>query len=298
VVSDNYRSLKDHLSSLQAKIVYRLLDKKEVFMPVSIFSEKSSLLEAIVKYLKEQGLGFADIARLTNRAPSTISTTYLNARHKLKISRQTDISIPVSTIADRRLSTFESIVMYLKYKLDIRLSEISRLLDRDLKVVCKIHNNALRKLDREEFLEYTDRCEKRVLSIYNSNFKDKKEFDKIYTLQIKKLVPVSVLVQNVSPLRAVVSYLKENMTVNEIAAGLNRTKAMVSASYIKPIKVTDLRYRVPLKELGNRRFSIMETVIHHLIEKENLTISEAARVLKRNPSNVSQLYKRYLNKKQ
>jgi len=45
--------------------------------PISIFSAKTGSFEAIVKYLHEnESLGFSQIARLTNRHPSTINLTY------------------------------------------------------------------------------------------------------------------------------------------------------------------------------------------------------------------------------
>ncbi len=294
--NDNYPNLRRHLSSLQAKRVYRMMDKKEAFVPVSVFSEQQPLLETIVKYLKQEGLGFADIARLTNRAPSTISTTYFNAKGNPVMRKLPGPSIPVSAIADRRLSTFESLVFYLRYRLEKSLSDISGLLRRNLKAVCRTHHNALVKLDKDDYMESIIKNEQMLLSVINKNFKDMHELDKVLRLNKQGLIPASIFLQDLSPLKAVVGYLKGHMGISEIASGLNRSKALVSLSYTAEIKVTDYSYNIPLRKLSDRKFSIMESVVCHLIRGEGLTVSDTARMLHRNPSNISQLYKRYKDK--
>ena len=60
------------------------MDKLEVFVPTSVFrNRKLKVLEALVKYLKEQqGMRYSDIARLLNRDPRTVWTVYQKAKKR------------------------------------------------------------------------------------------------------------------------------------------------------------------------------------------------------------------------
>lgn len=63
----------------------RAVGAHSVNIPSFIFTDRRlAALEAIVVYLREnQGLNFAQTARLLNRDDRTIWTTYCRAKHKL-----------------------------------------------------------------------------------------------------------------------------------------------------------------------------------------------------------------------
>jgi len=125
---------------------------KEILIPVSIFNRKLSSLETICKYLRENlNLNYHEIAQLLNRNERTIWITYRNASRKLKsklVVRKTEFSIPVSVIADRKLSVLESIVGYLK-SFDLTYHEIADMLKRDERNVWTVHNRAKKKWKKE-----------------------------------------------------------------------------------------------------------------------------------------------------
>ena len=60
-----------------------IVKETEIFIPISIFNKKLTLLEAIVIYLKEKGLKFSEIARLLNRDQRNIWTIYSQAVRKI-----------------------------------------------------------------------------------------------------------------------------------------------------------------------------------------------------------------------
>ncbi|MBI1935262.1 hypothetical protein HYS31_02375 [Candidatus Woesearchaeota archaeon] len=95
-----------------------IIGKKEIMIPIGVFGNELSSLEAIVKYLKEnERLKFSKIAKLLNRSNKTIWSTYHNALKKMPspfgiVSKE--ILIPASAIADRSFSTLESVVGFIK----------------------------------------------------------------------------------------------------------------------------------------------------------------------------------------
>ncbi|HLC50430.1 MAG TPA: hypothetical protein VJI97_03300 [Candidatus Nanoarchaeia archaeon] len=126
-----------------------ILQKKEIFIPIGIFNnDKLSCLENTVKYLKENSnLKFSKIAKLLNRSSKTIWSTYSNASKKFP-GHFSDLSrneiIPVSVISNRKLSTFEGIVAFLKSK-NHSNHEIAVMMQRDDRTIWSIYDRAKKK---------------------------------------------------------------------------------------------------------------------------------------------------------
>ena len=123
---------------------------KEILIPVSVFEAKNlSALEIVCKYLKEElDLGYSKIASLLNRDNRTIWTTYQNALSKRKERlpvKDSKFHIPISILANRKLSVLESIVSYLKDNFNLRYSEISALLNRDERNIWAVYNRFRKK---------------------------------------------------------------------------------------------------------------------------------------------------------
>ena len=123
---------------------------KEILIPISVFeAENLSSLEIVCKYLKEElDLGYSKIATLLNRDNRTIWTTYQNALSKRKERLPVNDSkfhIPISILANRKLSVLESIVSYLKDNFNLRYSEISALLNRDERNIWAVYNRWKKK---------------------------------------------------------------------------------------------------------------------------------------------------------
>jgi hypothetical protein len=125
-------------------------DKNDLLIPLSIFSNtKLSGLELICKYLKEElKIHLPEIATLIGRNYKTIWATYAEATKKqtepLAISNS-EYYIPVSILADEKLSVLESIVSYLKDSLGLRFTEISSELHRDQRNIWTVYKRAKKK---------------------------------------------------------------------------------------------------------------------------------------------------------
>src|SRR3989344_8413869 len=125
------------------------LEKKEYSAPVSIFSEKLSCLETIVKYLRESlELSNKEAAKILNRSEKTIYQAYSSARKKYVEKFAVELSeyyIPVSILSERKFAVLESIVKYLFENYQLNYSQISRLLHRDPRTIWTVYSRARRK---------------------------------------------------------------------------------------------------------------------------------------------------------
>jgi DNA-binding NarL/FixJ family response regulator len=109
--------------------------------PLSIFSQdKLSSLESIVKYLKEsKSMTLGKIAKLLNRDNRTIWSTYSNASRKMPepLILNESLFMPISTIADRKLSVLEHVVSFVKSK-GLTNHEIGLLLHLDDRTIWSV----------------------------------------------------------------------------------------------------------------------------------------------------------------
>ncbi len=122
--------------------------KDEVEVPVSVFSNGLSSLEAVVKYLKDQKeLRLCEIAKLLNRDDRTVWNAYNEASKKTSVENIQPGShfIPLSVCANRNLSILESIVFYLKEERGLRNCKIAALLNKDARTIWTVHSRAKKK---------------------------------------------------------------------------------------------------------------------------------------------------------
>ena len=129
--------------------------RKSSSIPNSIFKNKKlTILEAIVKYLKEEKkLKFTEIGKLLYRDYRVIWKIYSNASKKLK--EKLDISdytypIPLSIFKERRLSALESVVKFLKENYNLRYHQIAKLLNRDDRTIWTVYNKSIKKMQIEK----------------------------------------------------------------------------------------------------------------------------------------------------
>lgn len=122
---------------------------KETILPISIFNTKLSCLETISKYLKENlNLNFIQISKLLNREPTTIRTTYNNAvkKHNLQLDTSNyTITIPLKFLKNRKYSTFELLIIYLKENSKLKTAQIATLLNRNYKTIWTTYQRAIKK---------------------------------------------------------------------------------------------------------------------------------------------------------
>lgn len=136
--------VKELISKIEKKL------RKEVRIPVSIFDNNElSILEGVCKYLKEElKVSFHKIALLLNRDDRTIWATYNNSLKKRKERlqlKESETSIPVSLLKNRKLTAFESIVLYLKDDYRLNYHQIGVLLRRDERNIWATYARARKK---------------------------------------------------------------------------------------------------------------------------------------------------------
>lgn len=123
-------------------------NKKEV-IPISAFRGKISALEIIVKYMKEVGgLPLKTISIKLNRSPSTVYSTYSNAKKKFNKKLDTSdftVSVPLSEFADRKYSVLESLVSYLRDKEKLPAARISKMLHKNPNTISTVYKRYLDK---------------------------------------------------------------------------------------------------------------------------------------------------------
>jgi len=130
--------------------------------------------------------------------------------------------------------------------------------------------------------------------IGNANQKDIKSYK----------IPISVFSNKSAPLQSIIRYLKDFKKAknSEISKAINRSPKTIYSSYVQS-KGYDFfvderdSIKIPLSELTYSNSTVSENLIYFLKAKENLRTIDLARMLKRSPSCVSQIYKRSVNKK-
>lgn len=146
--------LANLLSEEQKNILIQDLLKKqtthqEIHLPLSIFSPSISCLETICKYLREElNISFKDMAKLLNRKPITLRTSFNNAnkKHPTKFTNfNFNFNIPISLLSNRKYTTFEIIIIYLKEKKQISLKNISSIFHRNYKTIWTTYSRARKK---------------------------------------------------------------------------------------------------------------------------------------------------------
>jgi len=111
---------------------------------VSVFCSKLGILEAVVKYIKENfDLTYSEIADLLNRDQRTIWNVYNDVKN-YKISIEDSFFIPVSIFSERTLGPLEALTLFLKEK-NFKNAEIAKLIDRDRRNIFTVWKRALKK---------------------------------------------------------------------------------------------------------------------------------------------------------
>jgi len=126
-----------------------LVEKEDCF-PDCILNENLTVLESVVKYLKEKGNSPVRISKLINRDQRNIWNIYNSAKRKHPdgfVLKRVRYWIPFS-VFETSLSTQEALVSYLKDK-DLTYHMIAVLLHRDDRTVWTVYKRAMRKIGRE-----------------------------------------------------------------------------------------------------------------------------------------------------
>jgi hypothetical protein len=149
---DEFIKYLDEVYKPSKLLVPSFVEKAEqLLIPVSVFNNSYlSALEAIVKYLHEnKELRLSEIAKLINRDQRAVGVTYRFASRKMKMVLKAPVSkykLPVSVVAERKLSVLESIVYYLKITHNLSYHDIAIIVRRDDRTVWTVYQRALKKM--------------------------------------------------------------------------------------------------------------------------------------------------------
>ena len=132
------------------KLLFKLEKKHEKTIPISVFDNNElSILESVCKYLKEDlNLSYHKIAVLINRNDRTVWASYNNSLKKRKkrlLVTQSEISIPIDLLKNRRFTALEVIVLYLRENYNLNYHKIGVLLRRDERNIWSTYQRARKK---------------------------------------------------------------------------------------------------------------------------------------------------------
>jgi hypothetical protein len=127
-----------------------LENQKKILFPVDLFNREITVLECIIKYLKENlDLNYKKISKLINRDPKIVGITYRRAKKKFPKKLKTDkkdLLIPVDILANRKLSPLENVVYFLVNNFNYELNQTADLIKRDSRTVWTVLDRAKKKL--------------------------------------------------------------------------------------------------------------------------------------------------------
>ena len=123
--------------------------KEQVFFPVAVLNKKLTILESVVKYLKEEKeFSLRKVSEVIGRDERNVWHIYNSTKkkhHKRFVIKKTKFWIPVNIFSNTKLSALEAIVSYLKEEFSLTYHEIALLLKRDDRTVWTVYQRAEKK---------------------------------------------------------------------------------------------------------------------------------------------------------
>jgi protein involved in ribonucleotide reduction len=149
-----FEKAKESLASLKEKYKINLDElfdfvKEQLFFPVSVFNKEQTVLESVVKYLKEEkNLSLSKISGILGRDQRNIWHIYNKANKKSSkkfSSGEIKFWIPASIFSNTKLSALESVVSYIKDEFSLSYHEIALLLKRNDRTIWTVYQRANKK---------------------------------------------------------------------------------------------------------------------------------------------------------
>ncbi|MBS3085285.1 hypothetical protein J4225_01205 [Candidatus Pacearchaeota archaeon] len=180
-------------------------------------------------------------------------------------------------------------------------------------VVVKKKKQKKKQQDKKQGLEIETKLKgdklAKAITLLMEELKEKhklKENEVAQFLEIsqKENIPITIFNKNLGALEALTKYMKENlnMTYKEIADALERDQRTIWTSYKKAkekqpeaLEIKATQFYLPIEILKNRKFTILESVILYLREKQ-MKHKEIAKMLNRDARNIQTTYSRAIKK--
>jgi hypothetical protein len=119
--------------------VLYLMRKSAASVPVELFSQDLAPLESLVSYLHIQlGWKLCEVAESLGRDQRVIGATYANVRRKnpsIRFAAGSGIRVPLAIFRRQGLSILESLVRYLSQDRLMPVSEIAKLLRKNVSTI-------------------------------------------------------------------------------------------------------------------------------------------------------------------
>ena len=118
-------------------------------------------------------------------------------------------------------------------------------------------------------------------------------------------VPINIFTDTISPLEAIVKFLKENkgLKLVDIAKLTGRDQRAIGVTYRAAVKkmpepymIDDVKYTIPANMLQDKKLSVAEHIVKQLKETYQLNYHEVAMLVKRDDRTVWTLYNRAMKK--
>ena len=142
---------KHQISPTQAQEALQAISvtKEEETFPLSILSKELTVLESLVRYLKEErAYSLHSIAEILGRNEKNLWHAYHNAKHKKAQKISIDPSsptVPLRIFIEQELSPLETLVVYLKEESKLSFHAIALLLLRDDRTIWTSYMRAKKK---------------------------------------------------------------------------------------------------------------------------------------------------------
>jgi len=151
-IQKKFQLSDEQLKSALSEIITKLPEKETC--PISIFNEHITVLESVVKYLREEkNYSLHKIAEILGRDEKNIWHAYHSANKKMPTKLKVDnssISIPLSIFSDEKFSPLEAVVVHLKDQQQLSFHEIAVILERDDRTIWTTYTRARRKYENKE----------------------------------------------------------------------------------------------------------------------------------------------------
>ncbi len=241
--------------------------KKEI--PLSIFIKELGALETLCKYLNENlGLRYCEIAQILQRDERTVWTAHHQAikKHPQPFAHLSKTpSMPLEQFTNKKYTSLETSIIYLKEEKGMKYSEIAIHLQRDQRNIRTIYTNALQRTNRQEKIS-----------------------------RLPKEIPLSIFTKELGALEALTQYLKEEESIkySEIARFLGKDPRTVWTAHHQAIKKhpqpfasVEKSEKVPANIFKKAKDTVLASLVHYL-KKQKHTYKEIGELINRNQRNV------------
>lgn len=280
-----------------------LIQKSELFIPTSIFSQTLSSLESISKYLIENcKLSKKHAAQLLGRSNKNIWYAYAQSKKKHPQPfevKSTSHALPTSIFLYADYSVLQNIVVYLRDKQDLTFTQIAKTLKRDHRTIWTTYHAALKKAGKRTYLDIKKHHDLTSLftKFYNACFEYTPTKLTSYLEQEEAYVPLDTFSRKLGSLQTIVKYLVENyhLSLAEVAELLGRSNKNIWAAYNQAKKKQPLLFRstshkvLPVSILRSTKLSVLESIVVYL-KNNGMSFAEIGNFLSRDEKTICTVF--------